>query len=388
MKYFPLIWAALTRRKVRTVLMLLSVLVAFLLFGLLDVVRYTFANAGQTSHGQDRLLVISRMGFGRPLPFSLLNQLKEVPGVVGIDYASYVFGSYQNPKNMIPVELHPDSFYDLYPELEVSPDARDKLRRTRAGVLAGEALAKKYNLKVGDRVPLETRMPRMDGSTTWTFEIVGLARWIDPNMKPYEEQLFGNWAYVEEARQSDKGTVAYYSVKVADVSAIDGAIRTIDAMTANSSHETKTQTENSWAAAMFRQFADMGLIATSIMGAVFFTLLLLTGHTMMQAVHERIPEFAVLKTIGFTGRSILALVLCESAALVLFGGIVGLAAATAAVAGLHSFGAKVMPIPILPLDAAVWIRGLTLAAAIGLIVGALPALRGMRLRIVDALSGR
>jgi len=189
---------------------------------------------------------------------------------------------------------------------------------------------------------------------------------------------------VEEARQADTGTVTYYSVKVSNISEMDRVARDIDALTANSDHETKSQSENAWASATFQEFGDLGPIVTSIMGAVFFTLLLLTGHTMTRAVHERIPEIAVLKTIGFTGLRILGLVLCESAALVLLGAVIGLAVATGAVIGIRS--AEVLPIRILPVGGEIWTRGLTIAAAIALLVGVLPALRGMRLRIVDALS--
>jgi len=390
MKYLHLIWAALWRRKARTILTLLSVLVAFLLFGMLDTVRSTFTNMGQTSGGRDRLVVTpktSGMSLGKSLPYSLSAQIKEIPGVAGVDYASYVVGTYQDPKNSIIVEAHPQSFYDIYrDEIQVAPNEIDALRRTRTGVLAGEVLAEKYHIKVGDKIPLQTQQVRKDGSTVWTFDVVGILRFPNENQKIYEEMLFGNWDYVEEARVADTGTVTYYAVKVAHLSEVDRVARQIDALTANSDHETKSQSENAWATAMYQQFGDMGLIVTSIMGAVFFTLLLMTGHTMTRTVHERIPELAVLKTIGFTGRRILGLVLCESSTLVLLGAFIGLAVATVAVVGMRS--AEVLPIRILPVGGAIWTRGLTIAVAIGLLVGVLPALRGMRLRIVDALSGR
>lgn len=388
MKYLHLIWAALLRRKARTILTLLSVCVAFLLFGLLDTVRSTFDNAGQTTAGRDRLLVNPKRGHGsKPLPYSLLAKIKEVPGVAVVGYGSFVSGTYQNPKNFVFVAGYPESFYDIFAhEVAVAPDELRALFRTRSGVLVGEPLAKKYGWKVGDKIPLETQQPQKDGSTVWTFDVVGILRVTDPNWKMYEERLFGNWEYLDELRVSDTGTVTYYSVKVSNASDVDRIAREIDALTANSEHETKTQSENVWATAVYQQFGDMGLITTSIMGAVFFTLLLLTGHTMTQAVHERIPELAVLKTIGFTGRKVLGLVLGESVALVVFGGAIGLAVATVAVVGVRS--AKVLPIPISSVNGEIWMHGLMLAATIGLVVGALPALRVMRLRIVDALSGR
>jgi len=387
MKYLQLVWAALWRRKARTILTLLSVLVAFLLFGLLDTVGSTFANMGQSFATRSRLIVTPKTGMGsKPLPYGLLAKIKEVPGVAGVDYASYVLGTYQDPKNSIIVEAHADSFYDIYPDVQIAPEELQALRRTRTGVLAGAAYVKKYGWKVGDKIPLKTEQPQKDGSTVWTFDVVGILRFVDPNQQAYEEQLFGNWDYVEEERQSDKGTVIYYAVKVSNVSEMDRVAREIDALTANSNYETKTQSENAWASAMYQQVGDIGLIVTSIMGAVFFTLLLLTGHTMTQAVHERIPELAVLKTIGFTGRRILALVLCESVALILLGGVIGLTVAMVAVVGVQS--AAVLPIRILPVGGQIWIHGLVLATVIGIVVGILPALRGMRLRIVDALSGR
>jgi len=122
MKYLHLIWATLFRRKARTVLTLLSVLVAFLLFGLLDTVRSSFANAGQTAAGRDRIVVTPKTGMmSKSLPYSLLAKIKEMPGVAGVDYASYVFGTYQDPKNSIIVEAHPDSFWDIYaPEVQIA----------------------------------------------------------------------------------------------------------------------------------------------------------------------------------------------------------------------------------------------------------------------------
>jgi putative ABC transport system permease protein len=205
-------------------------------------------------------------------------------------------------------------------------------------------VAKKYGWKVGDKISLMTEQPRKDGSKVWTFDVVGTFHFTDENMKLNEVLLYGNWEYVEEARAQDAGTVTYYSVKVASPSDVDRVAGLIDTLTANSSHETKSQSENAWALAQLQQFGDLGFIVTSIMGAVFFTLLLLTGHTMMRGVHERIPELAVFKTLGFTGRKILGLVLCESVTVVLMGAFFGLVIATVAVIWVRS-------LEVLPVDA-------------------------------------
>jgi putative ABC transport system permease protein len=159
----------------------------------------------------------------------------------------------------------------------------------------------------------------------------------------------------------------------------------IDALSMNSDRETKSQTESAFQQSFAKQFADIGLIVTSIMGAVFFTLLLLTGNTMAQAVRERIPELAILKTLGFKDGTVLWLVLVESVLLVGLGGVIGMALARVILPGLASKAQGMLPATI-PLQT--WIVGAVLIVLIGLVVGVLPALRAKRLKIVDALAGR
>jgi putative ABC transport system permease protein len=162
--------------------------------------------------------------------------------------------------------------------------------------------------------------------------------------------------------------------------------RAIDAISANSDHETKSQTESAFQQAFAKQFADVGLIVTAIMAAVFFTLLLLTGNTMAQAVRERIPELAVLKTIGFRDGTVLALVMAESVMLVVLGGVIGLAIAAVLMPGVSAASQGMIQLPMVPIQT--WLVGLGLMLLIGIVVGLLPALRAKRLKIVDALAGR
>lgn len=387
MKYLHLVWAALLRRKVRTALTMLSVLVAFLLFGLLDTVRNTFASFGQNAAGYDRLFVMSKMNLGNPLPLSLYPLIKNVPGVTRISYGSFLGGTYQNPRNFISVEAHKGADYlDFYPDVEISPAERLALSRTRTGAVAGETLVKKFNWKIGDKIPLQTSTSRKDGSNIWTFDLVGTYRFTDPSMKVFNNSLYINWDFFDEARLSGNSTVDYYIVKATNSVEAARVAQAVDAVSVNSDHETKTQSDNALSVGMISQYGDLGPIISSIMGAVFFTLLFLTGHTMARAVRERISEFATLKTIGFTGQSVMGLVLSESILLLLLGSVLGLAIATVAIGWVRSALEYTLPIPILRVGGDVWLRGLTLAGIIGVIVGGLPALRGMRLRIVDALS--
>ncbi len=390
MKYFQLIWAALFRRRTRTIFTLLSVLAAFLLFGLLDSVRSAFTGASESVAGADRLITVSKISLTLSLPKSLLERIEAQPGVAEVTYANWFGAIYQDPKNFFPSQAVADNFLDLYPEWELSADQRKAFHDIRTGAIVGASLAEKYHWKVGDKIPLQaTIFPQKDGSSTWTFDLVGIYHVTDPNLRGQESNFYFKWDYLDEARQLDKGTIGWYVVKLADRRNSDRVAEAIDALSFDSDHETKTESEQAFTAAFAGQFGEIGLIVGAIIGAVFFTLVLLTGNTMAQAVRERVPELAILKTLGFSNRSVLGLVLAESVLLIVLGGVVGLALAGVIVNAVRTSLPVMGPTsPMLPVGGAIWLQGLCLMILVGLIVGALPAVRGMRLRIVDALSGR
>lgn len=387
MKYLHLIAAALLRSKVRTVFTLVSVMAAFLLFGLLDSVRGTFASAAASVAGAERLMTISRISFTMALPKSLLEQIKTVPGVTEVSYASWFGGIYQDGSSFFPSEAVADNFLDLYPEWHMSDAERRAFRDTRTGAIVGDSLARAFGWKVGDRIPLQaTIFPQKDGSNTWLFDLVGIYHTVDPRLRSTEYNFWFHWSYFDEARQIGNGSVGYYIEKLASTRDARRVAQAIDALSEDSDHETKTESEQSFTTALVSQLADIGLIVGSIMGAVFFTLVLLTGNTMAQGVRERIPELAVLKTLGFSNTGVLAMVLTESVLLLALGGVAGMLLAGAIVDVLRN--GPGLSLPLLPVAGAEWLRGLALMAAIGLLVGGLPALRAMRLRIVDALADR
>ncbi len=261
---------------------------------------------------------------------------------------------------------------------------------TRDGAVVGAALAKQFGWKVGDQIPLKaTFWPKKNGSDVWTFSLVGIFRPKNPEKlapQTVQNMMFIRWKYFDAVRAFDKGEVGWYQEEVADPALADRIARTIDALSANSDHETQTESLNAFAASLLNQAVDIGLIIRAIMAAVFFTLVLMTGNTMAQAVRERTPELAVLKTIGFDNHSVLGLVLAEAILLVLIGGVAGMLSAMAVVGGLRmKLGAT---LPMANIGGSTWGTSIALMIGIGLIVGTLPALRGMRLKIVDALAGR
>jgi len=388
MKYLHLIWAALFRRKARTILTLISIIAAFLLFGMLDAVRTSFTQAGQSANGAQRLQTGSRLSFIQTLPQSLEAQIAQVPGVKLVTYANWFGGAYQDPHNQVFSFAVEPNYIDLYPEIDVSAAERKTFDDTRTGVLVGEKLAKRFNWKVGDKIPLQsTIFPNRQGSKNWTFDVVGILHSKDKKAGGFFDQmLLLHWKYFDETTPFNRGQVGWYVTRVADVNQADRVAKAIDAISANSDHETRTQTEQAATANWMKQLADIGLIVGSIMGAVFFTLLLLSGNTMMQAVRERTSELAVLKTIGFSNQGVLGIVLAESVLLLLLGGVIGLGLASLIIPMLAAGSGGMLSLHNVGVSS--WTLGLLLMIVIGLLVGALPALRAMRLNIVDALAGR
>jgi len=250
----------------------------------------------------------------------------------------------------------------------------------------GEALAEKNHWKIGDTIPLQATIFPTKGSNAWSFKLDGIFRLADAKQKGQEQQLLFHWKYFDEGNDFVKSKVGWYIVRLNKVDDASRVAKAIDGLSEHSDHETKTQSAAEFQQAFGKQLANIGLIVTAIMGAVFFTLLLLTGNTMAQAVRERIPELAVLKTIGFTNRSLLWLVLAESILLIVIGGLLGLGLAAVMMPGVSAASGGAIQLPTVL--AQTWLTGLALMVVIGVIVGLLPALRAMRLNIVDALAGR
>ncbi len=388
MKYLHLVWAALFRRKARTFLTLASIMAAFLLFGLLDGIRTAFVQIGQTAQGAQRLQTSSRLSFMDTLPLALRSRIALVDGVADVTWANWFLATYQNDRNQIFAFAVAGNYLDLYPEYGVSDEARAGFARTRTGILVGQDTARRFDWEVGDRVPLLSSIyPNSDGSMDWEFDVVGILSEAEGADYPLANVvILMRYDYFEEATPYVNGDVGWYISRVADLRQSDRIARDIDALSANSRHETRTMSEQAAMASQVRQLADVGLIVGSIMGAVFFTLLLLTGNTMAQAVRERTSEIGVLKTLGFTSTSVLLMVLAESVLLVVIGGVAGLGLAMVAGPAVGRASGGMITLPPVGLDS--WLLGLALMVGIGIVIGLLPAWRGMRLPIVDALAGR
>jgi putative ABC transport system permease protein len=385
MKYFPLIWATLWRKKTRTLFTLLSIVIAFLLFGMLETVDYAFSNPSTGASGADKLISTNKYSITLPLPFADMQEIRSVPGVTDATWLTWFGGYYQEAKNFVfAIPIDTESYFNVHKgELVVSDQAMKAYRSSRSAALVNVALMKKFGWKVGDKIPLHSTIwTQKNGSLDWTFDIVGAFDVKDRTQASAQAfTVFFHYDLFDEGRSFDKGTVGWVEERIDNPANGPAIAGKIDALFANSSNETKTQPANDFAMTFIKQVGDIGFVLRAILGAVFFTLLFLTGNTMMQSVRERIPELAVLKTMGFTNGKILALVVAESLLLCLFAAMIGLGLSygTLPKIGEALQGVQLDPVALIP--------GIGAAVLLALIVGLPPAMRAMRLNIVDALAG-
>jgi putative ABC transport system permease protein len=377
--------ANLFRKKTRTILTILSVIMAFLLFGLLQSLNTLF-DAGADFVGATRLMTQARVSFTQALPISMVPKLESVPGVVGVAYSQWFGGVWQENTQIFTFAVDPLRYHFAYPEWVMPEDQWQQFQHIRTSMIAGRVLADKYGWKVGQKVPISSNIyPQKNGSKSWAFDLVGIYDGKDETWQRNTNQVLINHDYFDEANAFGKGRTNFFILKLAPGADAALVSKTVDAMFENSPDETKTQTEKDFNISFVKQIGDIGLIVRWILFAVFFTLLLVVGNTMAQSVRERVPELAVLKTLGFSDGSVLGFVLAEAVALCLVGGLLGLTFATllgALVA--HSAGDQ-FPIRV---DGGVWAIGVASILVMSLVVGLLPALRAQRLKIVDALAGR
>ena len=378
MKYFSLVWRGLWRSKMRTSLTLLSAVVAFLLFGVLQGVDATIGEIVAHAH-LDRLITVNAAYV--PLPLSDLPQIRAIPGVTDVTYIAGFGGYYKKPENtMGGFATDPVSFLRIIPDYGVSQAEKTALIRDRTGLLATHTLAQRFGWKAGDTIFIHTGMVQKNGSGDWRFHLLGF---FDVQNQPDAQIILFNYDYLDKGRASGEGTVTYYITHIANP-ARSGAVATaIDNLFVNSPVQTKTQNEKDFSQSQLSKVGNIEFFLDAIMAAVFFTLLLLVGNALMQSFRERIREFAVMKTLGFSDGLVASLVIAEAVLLCLTAAVIGLGLASGPIpAFLRAMSSPVVPRP----PVIVLIEGVVLAILVGLVCGAVPAWKAKRLAIIDALA--
>ena|SRR5436190_16519825 len=383
MKFFPLIWSNLKRRKLRTSLTILSIVVAFILFGLLSAIKQALTG-GVSMAGQSRLIVRHKISLIQLLPVSYKERMERIPGVALAVHQTWFGGKFEPEPKLFFMQcpVVPAEFLDMHPEMILPPEQLQAWQKTRTGAILGKSTADKLKKKIGDHIPIFSPLwAKADGSHTWDFEIVGIFNGDKKNTDTMS--LFFRYDYFDEARAGAKGQVGWYTVRIKDPNQAAEAGRQVDKEFENSDEETKTEPEAAFAQGWAKQIGNIALMIASILGAVFFTILLVTGNTMSQAVRERTGELGVLKAVGFTNGQVLTFVLAESFLLAGLGGGLGLGLACLVVPVVGAGLSNMLPMFYLPVrDLLV---GAGICALLGALTGIFPALAAMRLRVADSL---
>lgn len=383
MRFLYLIWSNLKRKKLRTLLTLLSILVAFVLFGLLSSIKQALTG-GVSIAGQNRLVVRHKVSIIQLLPASYKERMERIPGVALATHQTWFGGNFkQEPKVFFMQNpVVPEEFLDMHPEMILPPEQKAAWLKTRTGAIVGRKTAEHFHWKIGDKVPIFSPIWRQaDGNQTWDFDIVGI---YDTKEKAADNMsLFFRYDYFDEARAGVKGQVGWYTIRVKDPSKATEIAKQVDREFENSDAETKTEPEGAFAQSWANQIGNIALMTAAILGAVFFTILLVTGNTMSQGVRERTGELGVLKAIGFTNTQVLLLVLAESCLIAMLGGAMGLGLACLIVPAVGQALSNFLPMFFFPMRDL--LLGIGICVALGLITGIFPALAAMRLRVADAL---
>ena len=382
LKYVPLFFANLRRKPVRTSLTVASIVVAFLLFGLLKTMEGALALAADLA-GIDRLATMHKMSLIQTFPLSYLNRIRAVDGVVEATPFVWFGGIYQDERNQIAAQAtEAETFFTVYPEYRLSPEQRADWISDRASMVVGRVIAEEYGWNVGDTVPLRSSFYRKtDGGAVWDMRIAGIYETTNGD----NSSLYFHYDYLNESLPDTGGrdTIGFVVMKIANPDDSAQVSAKVDSLFANSPAETKTATERAFIQGFANQIGDIATIVTAVASAVFFTMLLVTGNTMAQSVRERISEIAVLKTLGYSKRVVAGLVLTESFAITAIGGAIGLGLAALSAEAMSAQLAQFFP--VLGIPSSTYAIGAALIVVLSLLAALLPSIEAWRLKITDAL---
>ncbi|WP_300541530.1 ABC transporter permease [Maricaulis sp.] len=383
MNDLTLIRKNLFRKKLRAILLTLSILIAFLIFGVLGAF-HTVWTSGSEVAADNRLVTVNKINFTVSMPYAYWGRVQAVEGVEAAGHASWFGGYYQDPTQQVQTfAISPEAYLATYPELVFPEGQREAFIENRTCLAVGTDLASFFGWEAGDRIPLLSNIwQKTDGTSSWEFDICAIFDGREENM-PANYAMF-HYDYYNEALAFNQDQIGWIVTTTTDPSLNDQVAREIDAMFANSPAETETSTEAAFNEAFVNQFGNIALILLFVVGSAFTTILIIVGFTMVTAINERTGEIAVMKTLGFPAPRIFRMVLSESVLLSVIGGLLGLGLATLMINAIATVAAAFLPGLAMPLD--VFVAGVIIAVILGLVTGLVPAINAQRVRIVTALG--
>jgi len=385
MRYLPLIWSALTRKPARAVLTLLSVTVAFTLFGLMIGLNATFDEMAARARA-DRIFTNARFG-GNGMPIAVARQIAAIPGVKVVTAVNVILGYVQDPKNQAVVVMVDDNVPKVFGDWGVTEQLWDVVRKDRTGIVMSGIQAAHWHKKVGDTFTMISKqMKRADGGTAWTFKVLAIGPDFPQNSNGY---ILGNYDYIDKARPlADQGKIGEADLLANDPATSTELAARIDRTFANSATPLVTITEK--LARAGGDFAGLPIkpITRGIALAGMFMVLFLTGNGIAESVRERFAEFATLKTLGFSDRAVTMLVVLEAALPCVIGAALGVVIAAVLARQIPAMMPPGFGLPLPTMSPVVIAWAAASAFIVALLSAALPILRLTRMDIASALSGR
>lgn len=373
------------RSPLRWTLTFLATFVAFMLYTVLNGV-VSGLDGALDRLSDTRLRVLNRTGPLETLPIAHGSRIANLDDVRRVTHATLLGGYYQDlnqPVSSAAVDL--EAFLDVVPEIRVPRDQLERVLAARTGAIVGSSTANRFGWRLGDRVPIKSAFWINDqGDETWAFDVLAIANSNPEDDKLYADGLFFDYAYLNESRVAGKDTVQHFIVALEDPTRAAPVAKAIDGLFANSSHPTRTLSEKQWVSGQLRQLEDLRLFVELVVGAVFFSLLFLTGTMMVQAARSRRPEFGILKAMGFADGSISMMILAEAFVVCAGGAATGLLAGALSLPPILEFAGA----PALDLPGEVYATAIALAIALAGLISLWPMAYLRRVSVTDAIGGK
>jgi putative ABC transport system permease protein len=384
MKYFRLIFRNALRHKLRTSLTVLGIAVAILAFALLRMVVGAFY-AGLDASAADRLITRHAVSFVFSLPRTYMDKIRNVPGVADVTYAVWFQGIYKDPnkfENFFPrMAINSENFFKIYPEFQIPPEQFEAYRKERNAVVIGQETARKHNLKLGDTIPIKGDIYPGD----WQFVVRAIYKGRDRTSD--QTIMYFDWNYLNEyltkTLPQRAGRIGWFVVKVQSMNQSAQVSERIDALFKNSPAETKTETEKAFNQSFISMYSAILTAMNFLSFVIVGIILLVLANTIAMTARERTTEYAVLKTLGFTGAHLSGLISGEALLISLLGGGIGLALSIPAANGFQNAFPTIFPIMPDPTWTLIW--GAVAALCVGLLAALFPMIRVSKMRIVDGL---
>ena len=379
--YWTLVKIGLIRKRLRTFLTIMSMFIAFVLYGSLNTLSGLFTGSIE-GLSADNIIVMPRYNMLGKLPYSHVNYIETLEGVEEVMYMDFLISdSIESMMEGVAYAVSPN-FFDVYDRFEATEQAILDLKSNPNATIVGQLMADQKGLKIGDRLNTESSSLNIDGTYNWSFEVVGF--YTAKQIKGDELGAIINWPAFDEARMSEKGTLGTIMVKATSPEVGEKISKQIDEQFMNSSYATRSGPESMIAVEMAGEIADVELIVNSILLSVFFTILLVSSNTLAQSIRERTSDIGVLKCLGYKDNIIFISVILEAVTICFSAVLMGLLVTALIIPAIEIMSGGILEDTV-SISLEIVLGGFLIGLLIALMSAVVPAYQALRLRVVDAL---